>query len=132
MSASIANRFYDLNLRKDFYTLELVRELIAESTAIKMNLREAAIVGDASDLEAFCRSFGKRYVAVTRGAAGCAVLGRRRLRGSGQGIRVQVVDTVGAGDAFAAAFLDRDLQGVECERYRPGNMQIGPAHWPSR
>lgn len=58
--------------------------------------------------EEFCRDQAKRWgweaVCVTRGELGCAILA------GGQyvevpGYRVQVADTVGAGDAFAAAFL---------------------------
>lgn len=104
LTASIPNRFYDVNLRKHSYTQELVRELIAQSTAIKMNQQEAGILGATANLELFCRSFGKPYVCVTRGAAGCALL----MDGDYaevDGWKVRIADTVGAGDAFAAAFL---------------------------
>ena len=43
-------------------------------------------------------------VAVTRGARGCAVLSAGEYA-EAPGYAVRVVDTVGAGDAFAAAFL---------------------------
>ena len=85
-----------------------------------MNLREAAIVGDASDLEAFCRSFGKNYVAVTRARrdAQCwsTAITRKRTdsrAGGGYG---------GSRRRFRRGVFGRDLQGVECERYRPVNM----------
>ncbi|HML15877.1 MAG TPA: PfkB family carbohydrate kinase [Bryobacteraceae bacterium] len=114
INRSIPNRFYDLNLRKNSYTPELVRELIGESTAIKMNQQEASILGATSNLEAFCRSFEKRYVCVTRGAAGCALL----IDGDYaevDAIKVQVADTIGAGDAFAAAFLHGIGEGWSAE-----------------
>lgn len=104
LSASIPKRFYDLNLRKDFFTPELVASLITQSTAIKMNQHEASILG-ARDVESFCRSLGKRYVAITRGAEGCAVWIEGDYAESG-GVKIELVDAVGAGDAFAAAFLD--------------------------
>jgi fructokinase len=47
---------------------------------------------------------GPSVVAVTRGAAG-AIVHSRSARVSLPGIPTHVVDTVGAGDAFMAAFL---------------------------
>lgn len=115
ISRSIPNRFYDLNLRKNSYTLDLVRDLIAESTAIKMNQQEASILGATANLESFCRSFEKRYVCVTRGAAGCALL----IDGDYaevDAIKAQIADTIGAGDAFAAAFLHGIGKGWSAEQ----------------
>lgn len=106
MSASIPNRLYDLNLRENSYSLDLVRELAATATAIKMNASEAELFsgGEVKDVEAFCRSLEKTYVCVTRGENGCAVLIGEDYA-EVEGIPVRVADPVGAGDAFAAAFL---------------------------
>ncbi len=107
-----AKRFYDVNLRPGFDSLDLVATLIAEADVVKLNESEADAVGSflglPSELEAFCRRGAERFgwtaVCVTLGEQGCAM-----LRGSDfvrvQGCPVQVADTVGAGDAFAAAFL---------------------------
>jgi fructokinase len=59
-------------------------------------------------LESFCRGgterFGWQAVCVTRGSEGCALLlGGQYLEIPGY--RVTVADTVGAGDAFAAALV---------------------------
>jgi fructokinase len=91
-----ARRFYDVNLRRDSYTPELVAELLAASDALKLNEHEAAEIGALPE--------SALYVAVTRGECGCAV----RIRddyAEVPGYPVKVADTVGAGDAFAAAFL---------------------------
>lgn len=104
-----ARRFYDINLRKGSYTPELVGELMGEATVVKLNDAEVASVGSGyATLEGFCRGaaaqFGWEAVCVTRGERGCAAL----IGGAyveAPGYRVQVADTVGAGDAFAAAFL---------------------------
>jgi fructokinase len=90
-----ARRFYDVNLRRDSYTPELVRELLAMADAVKMNDDEAALFPDLDDVPA---------VAITRGGRGCVV----RIatdQAECPGYPVKVADTVGAGDAFAAAFL---------------------------
>lgn len=90
-----ARRFYDVNLRRGCYTPELVRELLSLAGAVKLNDDEA---------ERFPNLGAAPWVAVTRGERGCAV----RMGNDGAecpGYPVKVVDTVGAGDAFAAAFL---------------------------
>lgn len=106
-------RFYDVNLRPKSFTSELVRELLGRATVVKLNQDEvhsleAMFQGSTRTLEAFCRHHATRWgweaVCVTRGEKGCAILARDRYA-EVPGYRVQVADTVGAGDAFAAAFL---------------------------
>lgn len=115
--ASGARRFYDVNLRADAYTPALIQELMLRATVVKLNHEEvdalARMFGSRHgsqhrSLEEFCRSYADQYkwegVCVTRGSLGCTVL----LDGQymeAPGYPIQVVDTVGAGDAFAAAFL---------------------------
>jgi fructokinase len=108
-----ARRFYDVNLRPGCYDDSLVRDLLARASIVKVNEDEVGeieqILGERhSSLEDFCRSCSRLFrweaVCVTRGADGCALL----IRGdyvSAQGYSVKVADTVGAGDAFAAAFV---------------------------
>jgi fructokinase len=107
-------RFYDINLRRDSYTPELVASLLELATVVKLNDSEVDTVSrmfgsPATSIEAFCREYCARYgwhtVCVTRGSDGCALLqGGEYLEVPGY--RVKVADTVGAGDAFAAGLLD--------------------------
>ena len=108
-----ARCFYDINLRPSCYTPDLVRELMPQGTVVKLNDEEVSNVDQMcgrshSNLEDFCRDYagllGWEAVCVTRGAQGCVVLiGDEFIEAAGYGVKV--VDTVGAGDAFAAAFL---------------------------
>lgn len=108
-----ARRFYDLNLRTESYTPPLVRELLARATVVKLNDEEVREIDrmfghNHHSLEAFCRDYAALFdwegVCVTRGAKGCAaLLGGEYLES--EGYAVAVADAVGAGDAFAAAFL---------------------------
>lgn len=108
-----ARRFYDINLRPSCYTPDLVRYLMPQGTVVKLNDEEVSMVDKIcgrshSNLEDFCRDYagllGWEAVCVTRGAQGCVVLiGDEFIEATGYGVKV--VDTVGAGDAFAAAFL---------------------------
>jgi fructokinase len=108
-----ARLLYDVNLRKDSYTAPLVRELLARGQVVKLNEDEATTIdqmfGRASgSLEDFCRAYAHEYgwqsACVTRGEKGCAMLVEGEYV-EASGYRVQAQDTVGAGDAFAAAFI---------------------------
>jgi len=111
--ASGARHFYDLNLRSDGYTPELIQQLMARATVVKLNHEEVEAIAlmfgsRQGSLEEFCRHYADLYkwagVCVTRGSLGCTVLTDGQYL-EAPGYPVQVVDTVGAGDAFAAAFL---------------------------
>jgi len=111
--ATGARRFYDVNLRSDAYTPALIQELMSRATIVKLNHEEVEAIAHMlgsrhGSLEEFCRTYAALYkwsgVCVTRGSLGCTVL-MNGLYLEAPGYPVQVVDTVGAGDAFAAAFL---------------------------
>jgi fructokinase len=101
-----ARHFYDVNLRRGSYTTELVRESFGRAHAVKLNEEEAELFPD----------FGNAWAAaVTRGDRGCEV----RIGGQSAacpGYAVKVADAVGAGDAFAAAFLHGIAEGWSAER----------------
>jgi fructokinase len=108
-----ARRFYDINLRKNSYTPALVMELLPLANVVKLNDDELSHVQrmagtSHASTEKFCRDYAARFhwdaLCVTRGERGCAILqGAEYVEVDG--IPVDVADTVGAGDAFAAAFL---------------------------
>jgi len=112
-----SKRFYDVNLRRDSYSRELLEELLGQADVVKLNEDETVELGRLFDepptgTESFCRRWAERFewegVCVTRGAEGCAVCFEDFFGGTYRevpGVRVQVRDAVGAGDAFSAAFL---------------------------
>jgi fructokinase len=105
-------RFYDVNLRPGFDSPALVTELLALASVVKLNEAELQAVSRfsalPSDMEAFCRAGVERYgwkaACVTLGARGCAILAGNEYLVA-DSYPLEVADTVGAGDAFAAAFL---------------------------
>jgi fructokinase len=108
-----ARLLFDVNLRKESYTAPLVRELMARAQVVKLNEDEAMEIDrmlsrHPHSLEDFCRDYSKEFgwqsVCVTRGEKGCVMLVNGKYVEAG-GYTVQSQDTVGAGDAFAAAFI---------------------------
>jgi fructokinase len=128
-----ASRFYDVNLRTDCYSPELVMELLALADVVKLNEAEMSSVAALAELpgnglEDFCAAgaarFGWDAVAVTLGERGCAVW-RRGEYFEAPGYRIQVADTVGAGDAFAAAMLHGLCRGWSAPAIADFANQLG-------
>lgn len=107
--------FYDMNLRPGNWTPPLIDRLCRLATVLKLNESEAETLAPLASLtpadfslRAFCDQWFARYeleaICITRGAAGCFIYRNGELC-EAPGCAVSVEDTVGAGDAFAAAFL---------------------------
>jgi len=120
-----ARRFYDINLRDGHWNLDLVQRLSRLASIVKLNETEAERLFELLDsplpfsIEAFCRSWssthGCEIICVTLGSKGCAVWQDGQVR-IFAGFPVNVVDTVGAGDAFSAAFLHGHQIGWPIEK----------------
>lgn len=133
-AAPKARRLYDVNLRKDSYSRELLARLLPLATVLKINGDEAAEVrrqfGEpASDIETFAREYTERYgyegVCATLGADGCYVLWNGSEEVRAESYPVTVRDAVGAGDAFAAAFVHGVSSGWTTERTADFANRVG-------
>ncbi len=110
---------FDVNLRQNWFDRETVDRSLQRADVLKLNGDEVPIVAGLLETvhispEDFSRFVQDRYdvslVCVTRGAEGCLLTrGTEQINQPGQ--RVQVVDTVGAGDSFTAALIAAQLQG---------------------
>ncbi len=110
-----ARRFYDLNLRTGQWNLPLVQRLSSLASIMKLNEGEARTLYGLTtkkpsefSLGKFCRIWASTHridvICVTLGSAGCMIYDRGEIYRVA-GYEVTVRDTVGSGDAFAAAFL---------------------------
>ena len=111
--------FYDVNLRQNFYSKEIVGESLESADVVKLNEEEfpvlASMFGVEEKLETFARRFGLQMVLRTLGPDGCDLYAEGRIIHS-PAYPVKVVSTVGAGDSFSAAFLYRWLTGETLEK----------------
>lgn len=114
-------KVFDVNLRKPFYNIELLKSLMNEADFIKFNDEEileiAAELGyDSEDLEANISFIAKitdtKHICVTLGKHGSILLWNDALYRH-SGYQVDVVDTVGAGDSFLASLITGLLSGKE-------------------
>ncbi len=107
-------RVLDINLRPPFYDPDLLRNSMALANVLKLSDDELPDVAAAcgvtltstteATLVALRSRLSLEYIVMTRGAEG-AVLGSPEGTTEQPGIPTTVVDTVGAGDSFTAAFV---------------------------
>jgi sugar/nucleoside kinase (ribokinase family) len=83
------------------------------AAAIFPNLDEAAVLTGSPDPVEMAARLSARYdlVVLKLGGEGCVVAARGEAPVPVAGVRAEVQDTTGAGDAFCAAFLSRWLAG---------------------
>ena len=114
-----ALRVFDINLRQHYYSREVIDESLKLADILKINDEEIRIVADmfglGDDDTAACRALIARYglqlVILTKGADGSEVITADKSFPQKAG-KVKVVDTVGAGDSFTAAFVVAYLRGL--------------------
>lgn len=108
-AATPGRRLLDVNLRPDCWEIDQVRACLHHATVVKLNDEEVATLapllslpeGEEAAVEALGRQFALEAVILTRGGEGAAWYGADGWH-RGFAPAVEVVDTVGAGDAFAA------------------------------
>jgi fructokinase len=103
-------RVFDVNLRAPHYDTDIIETLAAMANVIKMNEDEAALLihGSHASLKdqilEFQHKFHTQTICVTRGANGAMIWHNEEFY-EHPGFKVDVVDTVGAGDAFLATLV---------------------------
>jgi len=116
-------KVYDINLRQHYYSREVVAASLGFATLLKMNDDEVGSLLELVErheereekvhvaLEAVMAAFSLDLICVTMGAEGCMLYdGTQRYRLPGYA--VDVVDTVGSGDAFTAGLVAKLLAGA--------------------
>jgi len=127
-AASGARRIFDVNLRQGFYSREVVEGSLALADVVKLNGAEIAILApmlgltpgeDLDRLRELVSRYDLEAAALSLGSAGCLIASRAGAVRAGAP-RVDVADTVGSGDAFAAALavgLDEGMVPEELARF---------------
>lgn len=124
---------YDVNLRQNWYALDRIERSLARATIVKLNDHEVDTLAPMLNIgstspQQFARAIRERFsirmVCITRAERGCV------LMDAGQtvdvpGVRVDVADAVGAGDAFTAALIVSQLKGLPLETTAQFANQVG-------
>ena len=114
-------RIFDINLRQNFYTKDIICDSMHKCNILKINDEELEIVSVMLDLpggtqqsrsEALLSMFGLKALILTCGATGSHVFTSEETSYI-ETPQVEVADTVGAGDSFTAAFVSGLLKGLD-------------------
>ena len=113
-----ALRFFDINIRQNYYSKELILDLLEKANILKINDEELEMLrpmmGLEGDYEVCCKAllekYGLKYVILTAGSKFSAIYSTDENSVIGTP-KVAVADTVGAGDSFSGAFVYSILAG---------------------
>lgn len=113
-----ALRFFDINIRQNYYSKELILDLLGKANILKINDEELEMLrpmmGLEGDYEVCCKAllekYGLKYVILTAGSKFSAIYSTDENSVIGTP-KVAVADTVGAGDSFSGAFVYSILAG---------------------
>ena len=114
-------RIFDINLRQNFYTKDIVCNSMRKCNILKINNEELETVSvmlglpdgpQQSRAKALLSMFGLKALILTCGATGSHVFTSEETSYIATP-QVEVADTVGAGDSFTAAFVSGLLKGLD-------------------
>lgn len=117
-------RIFDINLRQHYYNPVVVKRLLSHSNVFKLNQEELIIVSEMLGyngtedqlLEILCETFALKLIILTKGEMGSRLFSPV-MGNSVMGVMpVEIVDTVGAGDAFTAAVATGLVHGLPLQK----------------
>ena len=126
-------RIFDANLRQAFYSKETLDESLRLTDIVKLNQDELAaivkLLGHSSEPEDRAArwlrdAYKLKLVCVTRGANGSLLVAEKEINDH-PGCKVNVVDTVGSGDAFTAALVYHYLRHASLATMNEAANQMG-------
>ncbi len=116
-------KVFDINLRQHFYSSRIILQSLEFADILKLNDEElpvlAAYFGIAGDLKNQLRQiitrFNLKYVVYTLGEKGSIILGENEYSFL-ESPKIEVADTVGAGDSFTAVIVAGLLKGISLHK----------------
>lgn len=116
-------KVFDINLRQKYYDEKIISDSLRLADILKINDEELEIVSRMLCLtgtseercRAISREFNLKFVILTMGGDGSKVILEDSVHLSTPG-KINIVDTVGAGDSFTAAFMLAYLRGESIEK----------------
>lgn len=112
-------KVFDINIRQNYFSPEIISTSLERADILKVNEDELPLLkemyalpeGTAATVAELIARFGLSHVIYTAGAAFSEVYDASGLLSHIDTPKVEVADTVGAGDAFTAAFVCGMLEG---------------------
>lgn len=113
-------KYFDINLRGDFYSKILIEEQLQSATVFKINDEEItqlqtmfSVPGTPEEVSRwFLKEYDLDYVILTAGSEYSQVFAKDGAVSKVRTPKVEVADTVGAGDSFSGVFCIEILKGT--------------------
>jgi fructokinase len=128
-----ALRIFDVNLRQAFFSQEVLSESMQTADVVKLNHEELPRIMDLfgfdhrdeiTSADTLVEQHHLKLLCVTRGCRGSLLLGGHGLN-EHPGYRIQVADTIGAGDAFTAGLVHEYLRGASLPEMNETANRVG-------
>ncbi len=128
-----AVRIFDVNLRQNFFTAQVLAESMRLATLVKLNHEELPRLMRLFELDHHREEDSARrllslhdlkLVCITRGNGGSLLVSAAECS-EHPGFKVKVADTVGAGDAFTAALVHGYLRGTSLAQINENANRVG-------
>jgi len=124
-------RVFDINLRQSFFSREIIFQSLELSTILKLNDDELPVVAgllgisgtDEELLMQILKMFDLKLVALTKGAKGSLLLTEKE-QSFMEVPKVDIADTVGAGDSFTAILVAGLLQNHDLKKIHKKATQV--------
>ena len=125
-------KIFDINLRQQFYTKEIIKESIQRCNVLKINDEELVLIGrmfdyPGLDFQNKCWLILGKYnldmLVLTCGTNGSYVFTPGQMSFQ-ETPKVEVADTVGAGDSFTGSFCAAILQGKSVAEAHKRAVQV--------
>ena len=132
-SRPTAVRAFDVNLRQNFYSPQVLVDSMKLATIVKLNHEELPKImrlfgsehhSEEDSARRLLSLFDLKLICVTRGNGGSLLISAGECS-EHPGFRVRVADTVGAGDAFTAALVHGYLRGTSLAQINEDANRIG-------
>lgn len=116
-------RVFDVNLRKDYFSRDIIESSLQAANVLKLNDDELTVLQDllglplSSELalQTLLERYSLEFIAFTQGATGSIMMDKNNVSHC-PGTPVEVKDTIGAGDAFTATMVMGKLYGLPLDK----------------
>ena len=125
-------KIFDINLRQQFYTKDVIEESLKRCNILKINDEELVVIKrmygyDDLDMRGICEKilaeYGLKMLVLTCGTNGSYVFAPG-LTSFQETPKVKVADTVGAGDSFTGSFCASILNGKPMEEAHKKAVEV--------
>lgn len=126
-------RIFDVNLRQTYFSKEILQESFRLANVVKLNHEELPIISKIFEIkgvnliekvEKLLFEFDLKILCVTRGGNGSLLIAKDVVS-EHEGLKIEIADTIGAGDSFTAGMTHGILRKWELDKINDFANKVG-------